>query len=102
MLGNPEYACDLQPIDFAKFASACGGDGFRVEHKEDCGKAAEAFLTSPGPALLEAVIDPNEPPMPPQATAKQALNFARSLAQGTPDGAKLMKQVLADVVREMV
>src|SRR5437016_5329351 len=26
-LGNPEYACDLQPIDFAAVAHACGGAG---------------------------------------------------------------------------
>ncbi len=25
-LGNPEYGVELQPIDFAKFAEACGGD----------------------------------------------------------------------------
>src|SRR5262249_620221 len=24
-LGNPEYGCDLNPIDFAAFARACGG-----------------------------------------------------------------------------
>ena len=27
-LGNPEYGCDLHPIDFAAFAHACGGAGF--------------------------------------------------------------------------
>ena len=27
-LGNPEYGVDLQPIDFAAFARACGGAGF--------------------------------------------------------------------------
>src|SRR5262249_11745386 len=26
-LGNPEYAVDLQPINFSKFAEACGGKG---------------------------------------------------------------------------
>ena len=26
-LGNPEYGCELQPIDFAAFAAACGGAG---------------------------------------------------------------------------
>ena len=26
-LGNPEYGCDLQPIDFAAIARACGGHG---------------------------------------------------------------------------
>ena len=28
-LGNPEYGCDLHPIDFAAFARACRGVGFR-------------------------------------------------------------------------
>ena len=27
-LGNPEYGCELHPIDFALFAEACGGAGF--------------------------------------------------------------------------
>src|SRR5207253_3331478 len=30
-LGNPEFACELQPIDFAAFARACGGSGFTIE-----------------------------------------------------------------------
>ena len=30
-LGNPEYGCELQPIDFALFAQACGGVGFFVD-----------------------------------------------------------------------
>ncbi len=30
-LGNPEYGCDLTPIDFADFARACGGAGFTIE-----------------------------------------------------------------------
>jgi len=29
-LGNPEYGCELQPIDFAAFARACGATGFTV------------------------------------------------------------------------
>src|SRR6185295_20315806 len=36
-LGNPEYGCDLQPIDFAKFAEACGGRGFTIHDPADCG-----------------------------------------------------------------
>ena len=29
-LGNPEYGCELQPIDFAAFARACGGNGIHA------------------------------------------------------------------------
>ena len=33
-LGNPEYGCDLQEIDFAKYAEACGGLGFTVREPD--------------------------------------------------------------------
>ena len=36
-LGNPEYGCDLNPIDFCGFAQACGGTGFRIEDPATCG-----------------------------------------------------------------
>jgi pyruvate dehydrogenase (quinone) len=31
------------------------------------------------PVLVEAILDPFEPPMPPKATFEQARNFAESL-----------------------
>ena len=34
-LGNPEYEVELHPIDFVKFAEACGGVGFRCERPEE-------------------------------------------------------------------
>ena len=36
-LGNPEYGCELQPIDFAAFAQTCGGIGMTIEDPERCG-----------------------------------------------------------------
>lgn len=102
MLGNPEYACDLQPIDFAKVAAACGADGFRCDDPTGIGAVIEAALASPGPAVVDAVIDPHEPPMPPKATTKQALHFAEALARGTPDRGALITTVLENTVREML
>src|SRR6185437_8239281 len=57
-LGNPEYGVDLHPIDFAAFAHACGGVGFSVDDPADCGRALEEFLAAPGPAILQASVDP--------------------------------------------
>ena len=101
-LGNPEYAVDLAPIDFAEFAHACGGVGFTVEDPEQCGDAMEAFLNAPGPAVLQAVVDPFEPPMPANIKAEQALRFAESLARGEPNRGKIAWTALSDKVREMV
>jgi pyruvate dehydrogenase (quinone)/pyruvate oxidase len=52
--------------------------------------------------LIEATVDPNEPPMPPKIEAKQATNFAQALAKGTPHGGRIALTVLSDKVRELV
>src|SRR5215475_5189078 len=67
-LGNPEYGCELQPIDFSAFAHACGGVGFTVDDPRICGEVVERALSTPGPVLVEAVVDPYEPPMPPKVS----------------------------------
>jgi pyruvate dehydrogenase (quinone)/pyruvate oxidase len=101
-LGNPEYGVELQPIDFSAFAHACGGAGYTVEDPEDCGHVVEDFLNAPGPAVLEAVVDPLEPPLPAKITADQALKFAESLARGEPNRKKIALTALSEKVREMI
>ena len=101
-LGNPEYVVDLQPIDFAAFAHACGGIGFSVEDPADCGRTLDEFLAAPGPAILQAVVDPFEPPMPAKVKAEQALHFAESLARGEPNRKKIALTTLSDQVRELI
>ena len=101
-LGNPEYGVDLQPIDFAAVAHACGGAGFTAEDPADCGRTVEEFLNSPGPAILQAVVDPLEPPLPAKVTADQALKFAESLVRGEPNRGRIALTALSDKVREMV
>ena len=101
-LGNPEYGVDLQPIDFAAFAHACGGVGFAVDDPSDCGRILHEFLNVPGPALLEAFVDPFEPPMPAKVKAEQALHFAESLAKGEPNRKKIALTALSDTVRELI
>src|SRR2546423_3504422 len=102
MLGNPEYACDLSPIDFAKVAAACGADGFSCDDPAQIGAVLDTALAAPGPALVEAVVDPNEPPTPPKVTAKQALHLAEALVRGTTDAAKIVGTILENKVREMI
>jgi pyruvate dehydrogenase (quinone) len=101
-LGNPEYACDLAPINFAEFARACGGTGFTIEDPEECGATLDRALGTPGPVVVEALVDPNEPPMPAKVTARQATHMAEALAKGTPDGHKIIETILTDKIRELV
>jgi pyruvate dehydrogenase (quinone) len=101
-LGNPEYECDLTPISFSDFARACGGTGFTIDDPSACGDILDRALRTPGPVVIEAIVDANEPPMPPKVTAKQAAHFAESLAKGTPDRRKLIETVVGNRVRELL
>ena len=89
-------------MDFAGFARACGGSGYTIEDPRECGSTLDRALKSDGPAIIEAIVDPNEPPMPGKVTAKQALHLAESLARGTPDRKKIMQTIFEDRVRELV
>jgi pyruvate dehydrogenase (quinone)/pyruvate oxidase len=101
-LGNPEFGCELEPIDFAAVARGCGIEAVTIEDAARCGDQLSEALRGKGPCLIEAVVDPNEPPMPPMVKADQALHLAQSLARGTPDAAKIAKTIARDVVRELV
>jgi pyruvate dehydrogenase (quinone) len=101
-LGNPEYGCELQPIDFAAFARACGARGFSVDDPQQCGAVLDQAFAVPGPVIVEATVDPFEPPMPPKISVDQATKFAEALAKGQPKRNKIALTVLADKVRELV
>jgi pyruvate dehydrogenase (quinone)/pyruvate oxidase len=101
-LGNPEYGCELQPIDFALFAQACGATGFTIEDPGQCGAVLDRALAAPGPVVVQAVVDGLEPPMPPKITVEQARKFAMSLVRGEPNREKIALTVLGDRVRELV
>lgn len=101
-LGHPEFGCDLTPIDFAAVARACGGTGFTIENPEDCGRVLDEALSTRGPVLVEAVVDPFVPPFPPKATLEQTVKFAQALAKGQPNPERMAWTVLSDTVRELI
>ncbi len=100
--GNPEFGVDLQPIDFAAYARACGAGGFTVDDPTKVEQVLAQAFAYPGPALVEAVVDPNEPAMPGHATLDQAWHFAKALIRGEKYNKQIIKTVLEDTVREIV
>lgn len=64
-IGNPEYGCQLAPIDFVAFTKVSGAEGYRCEHAEEVRPAIRAALNSSRAALVEAIVDANEKPTKP-------------------------------------
>jgi pyruvate dehydrogenase (quinone) len=100
-LGNPEFAVDLQPIDFARVAEACGAKAFHLDHPRDCESVLREALDHNGPALVEAVVDPLEPPIPGHVTLQQARNFAKALLRGQRERGKIVKTLVVDKIHEV-
>jgi len=100
--GNPQFGVELQPIDFAAFARACGAGGFTIEKPDEAEAVLRAALQYDGPAVVQAVVDPNEPPLPGNITMKQALKFAEALLRGEKDRWKIIKTVVKEKIREVI
>jgi pyruvate dehydrogenase (quinone) len=83
-LGNPEFECDLAPVDFARCAQAMGMQARRIDAAADCGAAIEALLAEPGPALLDAVVDGYEPMLPPKRRDEYMKKLQKAFEAGTP------------------
>src|SRR5947209_16096305 len=77
--GNPEFGVELQPIDFAGYAMNCGAAGYTITRPEEAESVLRDALAHRGPAIIQAVVDANEPPMPGQVTTEQAIKFAEAL-----------------------
>ena len=101
-LGNPEYLTGLQPIDYAAAARAFGLTAFTIREPGECGSLVQQALATPGPVLVEAIVDANEPPLPARVKPAQAVHFAESLAKGTKDWEKIAATVAKQKVRELV
>ncbi len=100
-LGNPEFACDLQPIDFARVAIACGGGGFSVHEPKQCAEVLRKALSTAGLALVEALVDPDDPPLLPEIKFEHAKYMATALARGTTNAADIAKKLARNTIEEI-
>ena len=100
-LGNPEYGVKFQDIDFVKFAEACGGVGYRIGKFEEVKPTLSQALQERGPTVVEATIDPNEPPFPARLELKQVENFAKALIKGEPNRKRIALTLYRDKIKEL-
>ena len=101
-LGNPEYGVELQSADFAAWARAAGAEGYSVEDPAKMQEVMRQFLASPRPAVLEALVDANEPPMPAKIKMEQARHFGEALLKGQPEGGRIALTLFRDKVSEIM
>jgi pyruvate dehydrogenase (quinone) len=100
--GNPEYQCDLLPIDFVALAQAVGAHGVRIDDPRTAGAKFDEALAIPGPVIIEAVVDQFTAMLPAKITADQAAKFSQALAKEQPGRLKIALTAAKDTVRQIV
>jgi pyruvate dehydrogenase (quinone) len=102
-LGNPEFGVEFTPIDWVKFAEACGGKGYAIkEPNEVKTKLHQAMKEVRKPTIIEASVDPFEPPMPPKVEMSFVNNLAESFARGQPHASRIGLTLFRDQVHNIL
>jgi pyruvate dehydrogenase (quinone) len=96
MEGDPQYRASQELPDFpyAAYAELIGLRGIRVDEPEQIASAWDRALASDRPVVLEAITDPDVPPLPPHITLKQAKSLGLALLKGDPHEGGIVKQAL--------
>jgi pyruvate dehydrogenase (quinone) len=102
MEGNPQFGVELQPIDFSLYAQACGALGYTVDNPNEVGNTLQQAFSQPGPVVVQAIVDPLEPPLPGQVTVHQAIQLGKALLRGQKDRGDIIKTLLENKIREVV
>src|SRR4051794_13119535 len=86
MSGDPKLEASqvLPDFPYADYAKLLGLHGIRVDRAEDVGPAWDEALNAGRPVLLEAMTDPEVPPLPPHIRFEQAKKLTHALMQGEP------------------
>ncbi len=99
-LGNPEYGVNFAPMDFVKFAEACGATGVHIDDPVRCGDQIRQALALRGPVVIEAVVNEHEPPIPAKAKKSQVMPLLHALREGTPNRKQIALQMVKDMLDE--
>jgi pyruvate dehydrogenase (quinone) len=96
MAGDPRYEVSqtLPAFNFAAYAESIGLKGIRVETEDAVRPAWEEALAHDGPVVLDAVTDPNMPPLPPQLRFDTLRNMTRAFLKGDPAARDIMRHTI--------
>jgi pyruvate dehydrogenase (quinone) len=103
LAGDPKLEASqvLPDFPYARYAELLGLGGIRVDDPERVADAWDEALAADRPVLLEAVTDPEVPPLPPHIRFEQAIKLAQALP-GDPARGEIITQSIKGKIKEFV
>ncbi|MFZ0216742.1 MAG: thiamine pyrophosphate-requiring protein, partial [Candidatus Dormiibacterota bacterium] len=103
MEGDPSFQAsqDIPYVPYYRWAELIGLKGIRIERAAQIEDAVREAFAADRPVILDAMTDPNEPPLPPHITFDQAVGFGKSFL-GAPEAGKAgVMAALRETVEEL-
>ena len=97
-----EASQTIPDFPYARYAELLGLRGIRVDSPDQVTSALDDALAADGAVVLEAVTDPEVPPLPPHIRFDQAKEMALAMAKGDPNRGRIIRQSLKGKLAEFV
>lgn len=92
----------LPDVPYAKIAEMLGLNGILVEKPEAIGRAWERALSADRPTVLDVIVDPDVPALPPHATFEQAKSLTTALIKGDPNALGIATESVKTKIQEFL
>jgi len=104
MEGDPRFpgTQELPDFPYARYAELVGFAGFRVDSPDLVGEVWDQALACDRPCVVEAIVDPEVPPLPPHITMQEAQNFMRAIIGGDPDARRMIQLSFKEKILEFL
>ena len=96
-----EATQSLPAFDYAAFAQSVGLRGLRIEKPDDIAGAWDQAFASDRPVVVDAVVDPEIPPIPPHTELSQVKSLTKAILKGDPAARHIIKQGLKEKAQEL-
>jgi pyruvate dehydrogenase (quinone) len=104
MSGDPKFegSQNLPDFPYARYAEMLGLAGVRIETPDQVGPAWDQALSADRPVVVEAITDPEVPPLPPHITIEQAKALSSALMAGDPHTNRIVRQSFRQKMQEFL
>ena len=102
--GDPKNPAtqEIPDVHYADFARMIGLDGVRIESPDAIDAAWEEAFQADRPFVIDAVTDPEVPPLPPHITVEQARHFISAVRGGDPHSRALITESFKQKILEFL